>query len=443
MKRWLPLILCAAASAWGQTPQLLSLDDAVAIGKRQSRALQIASARADGAAAKAGEAGAARWPSLRASAGYLRVSPGNFSLNLQIPPSFGALLGPSAFSPAVVEDNYSLRVALYQPVFTGFRLSSAASAAELSSQASALDRDLAADDLVLNVTTAYWTLYQTLEWKRMVGENVTRLESYVADTRRMLDNGLATRNDLLKMEVQLANARVQLIDAENETLLAEMNLNAALGQPVETRIQPSSTPEEVFRTDSLGEVSDGGEALAVRKDYRAAGLLRDAARENVRAASGGYWPQIDLTAAYNYNRPYARYSPVSSEFLGGWEIGLQMSLDLWNWGRTASQREQAEAALRQSEQQLAQMKDNIALEINRAALGKRRATEKVSVARLAVSQAEEHLRMTNDRYRTGLASASDLLDAEVSLLQAKTSASGAAVEFAVAAARLVRAKGRQ
>jgi outer membrane protein TolC len=181
--------------------------------------------------------------------------------------------------------------------------------------------------------------------------------------------------------------------------------------------------------------------LEVRKDYRSAGLMRDAARENVRAASGGYWPQIDLTAAYNYNRPFTRYQPVTPEFLGGWEVGVQMSLDLWNWGRTARQTEQAEAMLRQSEQQLAQMKDNITLEVRRAMLGKHRSGQKVGAARLAVTQSEEHLRITNNRYRSGLATASDLLDAEVSVLQAKTALSGSAVEYAVADARLVRARG--
>jgi outer membrane protein len=304
-----------------------------------------------------------------------------------------------------------------------------------------LDRDLAADDLVLNVSTAYWVLFQSLETQRLFGENVARLESYVADTRRLVESGMATTNDLLKIEVQLANARVQLIDASNDVALAAMNLNAAMGQPVETEVVLASSPEEILRADSAAAASSLEGVLDVRKDYRSAGLMRDAARENVRAASGGYWPQIDLTAAYNYNRPFTRYQPVTPEFLGGWEVGVQMSLDLWNWGRTARQTEQAEAMLRQSEHQLAQMKDNITLEVRRAMLGKHRSGQKVGAARLAVTQAEEQLRNTNNRYRSGLATASDLLDAEVSVLQAKTALSGSAVEYAVADARLVRARG--
>jgi outer membrane protein TolC len=441
MKRWLALTLCGISVAAGQTPQVLRLEDAVAIGKRQSRVLQMAAARAEGAEAKAGEAGAARWGSLRVAAGYLRVSPGNFSLNLQLPGALGAALSPEDFAPPVVEDNYTLRVALQQPLFTGFRLSSAANAAQLNSEAAVLDRDLAADDLVLNVSTAYWALFQSLETTKLFGENVARLESYVADTRRLVDNGMATTNDLLKIEVQLANARVQLIDATNDAALAAMNLNAAIGQPVETEIALASSPEEILRADSVAAASSIDGVLELRKDYRSAGLMRDAARENVRAASGSYWPQIDLTAAYNYNRPFTRYQPITPEFLGGWEVGVQMSLDLWNWGRTARQTEQAEAVLRQSEQQLAQLKDNITLEVHRATLSKHRAGQKVGAARLAVTQAEEHLRITNNRYRSGLATASDLLDAEVSVLQARTTLSGSAVEYAVADARLVRAKG--
>jgi len=445
MKRWLVLALCGASVAFGQSVQVLRLDEAVAIAKRQSRSLQIAAARAEGAAAKAGEARSNRWASVRVSAGYLKVSQGDFTLPVALPPALIAALGPHPFAMPVVSDTYALRAALQQPLFTGSRISSAVRAAELGSMAADLDRDMAMDDLVLGVSTAYWSLYQSLETKKFMGENVARLKSYVSDTERLVQTGLATKSDLLKIQVQLANAEVQEIDATNDATLAAMNLNLVIGQPVDTEILPGSSPDELLQADSLAAAgstaNDLPRVLDARKDYRAAGLMRDAAQEAVHTATASYWPQIDLSAGYNYNRPNARYQPVTPEFLGSWDVGVQLSMDLWNWGRTARQAEQAEAAVRQSEQQLAQMKDNIALEVSRASLGKHRAAQKVSVARLGVSQAEEHLRTTNDRYRTGLAPSSELLDAEVALLQAKTTLSGAAVEFAIAAARLSRATG--
>jgi len=108
---------------------------------------------------------------------------------------------------------------------------------------------------------------------------------------------------------------------------------------------------------------------------------------------------------------------------------------------TKSRLEQAEAALRQAELQRTQLKENITLDVRRSALNVRRSLEKSSLAELAVSQATENLRVVADKYRSGLATSTDLLDAEVSLLQAQTQSSGAQVEFAVAQASLERALG--
>jgi outer membrane protein TolC len=133
--------------------------------------------------------------------------------------------------------------------------------------------------------------------------------------------------------------------------------------------------------------------------------------------------------------------PTRDEFKGTWDIGVVLSMDLWNWGQTARQADQAEAALRQTELLAAQMEETVSLEVHRASLLASRAAERTDVAGQALRQAEEQSRMTEDKYRNGLATAADLLDAEVSLLQAKTTLSGARVEQEIARARLAKAAG--
>jgi outer membrane protein len=103
--------------------------------------------------------------------------------------------------------------------------------------------------------------------------------------------------------------------------------------------------------------------------------------------------------------------------------------------------EQAEAALRQNELQERQLKENVVLEVSRATLNFATAKEKLSVADLAVAQASENLRILSDKYRTGLATSTELLDAEVALVSAQTQQSGAQVEAAIARAMLTRAVG--
>jgi outer membrane protein TolC len=168
----------------------------------------------------------------------------------------------------------------------------------------------------------------------------------------------------------------------------------------------------------------------------------EASRSSVTAAQGGWWPQIALTANYFYSRPNARYLPTKDEFKPTWEVGVAMQFDIWNWGTTAHQTEQASSQLRQTEYLLAQMKDNAALEVKRYQLGVERATKRIDVAREAIEQAEENARSTNEKYKNGLATSTDMLDASLAVLQARTSYTGALVEHEIALARLNKSVGQ-
>jgi len=348
----------------------------------------------------------------------------------------------------VVVDIYTFRVQLQQPIFTGFRLSSLADAAASLAEAGERDLQMSDADLVYAITSTYWSLHQAITTERFMGDNVRRLEAYRSDTERLVQAGLVTRNDLLKIEVQLANAKIAFIDAGNDVMLAKMNLNNILGRPLETPVLPGSRPSDLQRSDSILVMAEEGQdgqlndyAWSGRPDLIAAAYQVEAAKAHVSAARGSYWPQLDLIAGYNYNRPNSRYQPVTPEFLGSWDIGVNLQFDIWNWGRTGHQSEAAEAAVRQTELAASQLRDNVALDVQRAAMTLRRSREKLDVARLGLAQAEENRRMTDDRYKKGLATASELLDAEVSLVQTETSLAAADVEFAVARARLVRALG--
>jgi outer membrane protein TolC len=347
---------------------------------------------------------------------------------------------PIVISPVVL-DNSSFRLSLQQPLFTGFRISNSIESAERGAEAAGLDNVNDKADMVLAITSAYWSLYQMREVERFAGENVARLERYLADAMKLMQAGLATRNDVLKIEVQLSNARLAKIDAENDASLAGMNLNTLLSRPVDMPVQLLSKPSDDTGTVHLPADSLSRAALGGRADLQAWRTRVEASRAGVRAAQAGWWPQLALSGNYVYARPNSRILPTKDEFKGTWDVGVALSMDLWNWGMTARQTEAAEAALRQQEFLAAQMEDVVSLEVNRAALQMDRARQRAEVAAVILTQAEEQSRTTEQRFETGLATTTDLLDAEVSLQQAKTTQSGARVECEIARARLARALG--
>ncbi|MGB2958253.1 MAG: TolC family protein [Bacteroidota bacterium] len=442
MKRIGLALVWAASTAFAQEPVTLTLEEAISIARENSKSLLVSGARVNSAASRAGEVETALYPNLFFYGGYVRLKPGTFSLATPGSPT------PVSVGP-VVDDTYTLQVGLRQPLFTGFSLSNNVRVAELEAEAARFEYQMEEADLVLNVTTAYWTLYQALQARRYAEENVARLRSYLADTEHLVAAGLATRNDRLKVEVQLASGKILQIEATNDVQLGMLHLNNVMGQPLGSEVRLASQPD-------AGRDGDGDRILAereepsalaerawnARQDVQAFSARAEAARAGVDAAKGNWWPRLELTAHYLYNRPNSRYEPLTDEFIGSWDVGIQLAFDVWNWGATARQVEQAQARLRQKELQYDMLRDNVTLEVHSAALFLRRAKEKREVAGLAVMQAEESVRSTSDKYRSGLATSSELLDSEVSLLQAQTQYTGSEVEFALARARLRRAIGR-
>ena len=196
----------------------------------------LARFRADAAAARADETGTALLPGLRLAGNYTKLSPGEFILSTPAAPA------PLRVAP-VVDQTFAFRLGVQQPLFTGFRLTGLADAAEAQSQASALE--LADEfggsgpDRVIRLLDAVSGGTARHRWpERMSAAS----PSYRADVGRLMEAGLATRNDLLKIEVQLAGARLAQIDAENERQLAAMTLNNAMGEPLDLPVTPISDP---------------------------------------------------------------------------------------------------------------------------------------------------------------------------------------------------------
>jgi outer membrane protein TolC len=276
--------------------------------------------------------------------------------------------------------------------------------------------------------------------------NVERLEAYRNDTERLMANGLATRNDLLRIDVQLSQARIEELEARNTAQLARMRLNTMIGRPTRNEYTLSTAPTEESLATGAQTTDRNIEELVQyaihhRPDLVAAETRSQAAAQMVNAAGGAWWPQVELNANYQYNNPNSRYQPITPEFLGTWDVGVTMLFEIWNWGETGSKVEQAQAGLRRADIRRMQLIDEITLEVNEAVLTLGQSREKKSFADLAVTQAAENLRVTNEKYREGSATSTELLDAEIDLHKAEVRLSSAEIEHALALASLRRSLG--
>ncbi|MGA9363113.1 MAG: TolC family protein [Bacteroidota bacterium] len=436
MKKILLSIMLLPALVFSQEKRALSIEEAIQIGMENSRALHISSMKVLAADAKSSEANAARLPSLKLQAGYARLSEIDpFAVSLPFLPS------PVTISPIVL-NNYTTRLSLQQPLFTGFKLEKSAAAAEYSAEAAS--NDFAKDklDLVFNIKSAYWNLYKAREIKRVVDENVELMKAHLGDVQNMMAQGLVTKNEMLKVQVQLSSSQLSQIDASNLATIAMMSLNNLIGLPIGTEIDLTSAIQpQAMENRQLAEITQ--EAVEARADLKAAGMRVQASEASVTATKGSWYPQVSLYGNYYYSRPNPRILPTRDEFKDTWDFGVNLSFDVWNWNTTKHQTDQAEATLTQSREALEQLKDAIILEVNQSYLMLLQSKEKVSVAENGVEQADENYRITKNKFTSGTATNTDLLDAEVALLQAKVNRTLSLVDYELAQARIMKVVGRE
>ena len=423
-----------------QDSKAVSLAECIAQALGTNPSIQMSKAVVESAAARSMEVNAALLPQLKLSGGAMELSSvPEYKLTLPAPVNFSKTIFPD------ITENYSLKLSLQQPLFTGFKLSKSKEMASLNAQATKEDLTKEQSDIIVNVTMAYWNLYRAEETKKVIEHTLLQVSEHLKDVQSSARQGMATDADVMKVQVQLSDVRVKDVQARNAIRIAAMSLNSLIGNPLSTGIVLTDTPQS-SAGDSEQLLKNDVAALSTRAaqqrpELKSMQLRHEMNEAGVTAAKGGWYPQIFLGADYNYARPNSRYLPPVDAWNGTWDVGVTFQWTVWDWLTTEHQTAQAKATLRQSEAGLKQLRDAVDLDVAQQYYNAQTAAEEVGVARAGAEQAKESYRMTHEKFKSGVASNSDLLDAETALLQANLTQTQAAVDYAVAIAKLKRAMG--
>jgi len=443
MRLKLILISLSSLSAFAQTK--ITVDEAIQIGLKNSKSLHASAMNTDYNESKRSEAKTQMLPSLRFNGTYTRLSSipaGQFMIPANsFAPGVPQADVVSTLSPAL-QNNYVTRFTAQQMLFSGFRVENSIRVANYNAKAAQEQYSSTKKDLIYNVKNAYWNLFKAQQISKMVDENVEQIKAHLKDAQNLFANGMITTNDVLKVEVQLSTAELAQIDAKNAVQLSMIALNNVMGLPLETQIELSSQIE--YKPKDAGELKPILEtAMQNHADVKAMQYRVKAGQAGVSLARGGWYPTIALVGNYNYNRPNTRYFPTKDKFRDTWDVSVNVSFDIWNWGTAAKQTDQAQSQLAQAEDALGQLKDGITLDVTQSYLNVQQAKDRIAVAEKSVKLAEENYRITSQRFKSGVALNSDLLDAEVALLQAKTNYTQTLVDYELAQAKLQKSVGNE
>lgn len=429
------ILLFQVMSLFVTTAQVkqLTIYDCIRIGLDNSKNLKISNSKIQSANSKIEESKAGQLPALKFIGGYTRLSdvePFKFNFNGR----------DIEISPTIL-NNYTTKLGLTQPIFMGNRLDNLTKMSELNTEAAREDLNTTRQQLILDIISAYWSYYGTIELNKSISENIKQLTAHYEDIQSFYKNGLATNNDVLKVQVQLSNLKLTKLDAENLQTISAISLNNVLNISSNSEIEPISNPENI--SISSADLSTSiNDAFVQRSDLKGLNLRIKVGETAVKIAEAGWWPQITFGANLYYNRPNQRLMPTQDKFYPTWDLGLNISYDIWNWNTTKYQVAQAEETVEQSKLTLSQVKDGISLEVTSTYLTAKKFAEKIKLSEETIVQAEENFRVTNEKFKTGVAINSELLDAETMLLTSRINLLMAKVDFEVAKAKYSKALGK-
>ncbi|MCG6923550.1 MAG: TolC family protein [Acidobacteria bacterium] len=438
----LVFILLAAGTASAQdTPRVveagplrLGLTDAVQRALVVSAQLRELEQQRVAAGADVDGARAERWPTAGVAAGYTRRSDINEFLIPQPPgqPALGFLNLP---------DNWGLSARATLPIYAGGRISGQIDAAVEGERATGLDLDARRRAVILETEDAYWKLVTARESERVLREGLSAFQAHLKDARNRERFGLAARNEVLAVEVKHERAELRRLRAENGAEVAEANLVRLLQLPPDVVIEPTEKLESPPPThEDLEELAR--QALEARPEREGLLARLRAAEASVRVAQSMSRPQVGLTAGYLYANPNRNFVPPDESWRSSWDVGVEVSMRVFDGGRTSASVARAQANVAALSQRLDDLERHIRLEVTSAQLELRAALVAIRVADGAVAAAEESQRVSADRYREGVIPSSELLDAETAFLEAGLERTQALADARLAAAHLDRAVGR-
>jgi len=366
-------------------------------------------------------------------------------------------LSVSGFPSVTMTDQelYDLNLNLKQPLFTGGKLTALYRQTKEAAKIAEENYRRVEINLIFKVKKAYYNILKAEKIQAVSKEAVEQIKAHLKVVENFYQAGMAPKVDLLKAKVQLANIKQNLVEAENGLELAKASfnnlLNRDLSAPVELVDVLSYTPTSSLTSYPLPSWERKGrrggglnecveKALKLRPELKMQKIALKMAEEGLRIAKSDYLPAISLIA--NYDQKKGSEIPID-QWQKSWNAVVAFELDIWNWGRTKAKVRQAKSVINQNQDALSLLKKTIELEVRNAFLNLQATEKKIFVTRKAVEQSKEGFRMTDLRFKEGMATNTDVLDATTLQSQAETNYYQALYDCHIAEAGLKRAMGER
>jgi outer membrane protein TolC len=313
-----------------------------------------------------------------------------------------------AYFPGMdLNGTYFAGIGVEQPIFMGGKILSAYKMSQIGREMAALNSHLTRTEIIVKTDEAYWLHLKALESKKVALAFKTVVGELLQNIQHAEQSGMKTRNDRLKVQVQVNKAELQLQKADNAIQLSRMNLCQVMGLPLTTDISlPSTFPEGEPIFSVQEEVKENS-----RPEYSLLEKQVELKKQQIKLARADFLPQIGVSANYGYmhglelnGTPFIDKASFSALF--------SVKIPLFHWGEGLNKIRVAKAEKQIMEWQRDDLTEKMDLEIQSAQNKLNESRLEVTMNTLSLEQAEENLRITRNQYEAGMETLANYLEAQ-------------------------------
>lgn len=445
------LILCSLILPACAFAEILSLDSCRALALKNNKQIKMADEAVAGAGYLRKSASAAYLPGLDFTAGYaynqhkiellgedaklptMSFNPATMQYEYNLvkgadgmpvkDPSTGSYI-PSEIA-VIPKDAMSFDVhnvfagafTLTQPIYMGGQIRALNEMAKYGEDMAVSARNVAVQDLLYSVDEAYWLVVSLNEKQKLAVSFEGLIDSLRNNVEALQRHGMATRSDLLNVEVKLNEAKIASLKVSNGLSLARMALGQLCGLPLGSEISLADEdgmkmhPMEALPYFSIDEVFARRQDLEVLR--RSINLLES--KEKLSLST--MLPKVMAIGSYSFSNPNVIHG-FEKRFGGGFSIGAAVTIPLWHWGGNYHQYTASKSATLAQRFLLEDMEEKVELQINQARYKFQEAFKTLDMTRMNMEKADENLRSAQLGYKEGVLTLDDVTAAQTAWLQA-------------------------
>lgn len=314
-----------------------------------------------------------------------------------------------------IDNSHSNSITASLPIFTGGELQGQIGQAKANYRSMLSAEEQAYNEMKETATTGYFNMLNATNMKALRQESVDRLQAHLDNVIAQYNVGIVARADVLRSEVELANAQQNYITASNQYDVAEATLNNIIGTPLGTTLLLKDRLQyEPYENDMAYCLAYSEQH---RPELKQAEYAIDSAEAALVVARSGHMPKVYANASNNWGGNGSDWPGDDDE---NWSVGVTASMNVFDSGVTWSKIHAAQENLAKAKESQRQIKDNVELEVRTDYLNLREAEKRITTTQVAVASAEEDYHIAVVRYQAGVGTNIDVMDAQEALTQAKT-----------------------